>query len=144
MSFRIDRMNVGPWGKIAANFDVVSSEGFSMKGFKLIDGINGLFVSVPSQKGTDDQGNPKYYDTIWIESKELRQELNDLAIQRYNQEKNSNNSESANYNNQNNYSSNNTGTNLSAENPTEQTNQDSSGESNTDNIKSFSDDEVPF
>lgn len=144
MSFRIDRMNVGPWGKIVANFDVVSSEGFSMKGFKLVDGINGLFVSVPSQKGTDEQGNPKYFDTIWIESKELRQELNDLAIETYNQKNNSNNSESVNYNNQNNYSSNNTGTNLSAENPTEQTNQDSSGESNTDNIKSFSDDEVPF
>ena len=144
MSFRIDRMNVGPWGKIVANFDVVSSEGFSMKGFKLVDGINGLFVSVPSQKGTDEQGNTKYYDTIWIESKELRQELNDLAIETYNQKNNSNNSESVNYNNQNNYSSNNTGTNLSAENPTEQTNQDSTGESNTDNIKSFSDDEVPF
>ena len=144
MSFRIDRMNVGPWGKIVANFDVVSSEGFSMKGFKLVDGINGLFVSVPSQKGTDEQGNPKYFDTIWIESKELRQELNDLAIETYNQKNSSNNSASANYNNQNNYSSNNTGTNLSAENPTEQTNQDSSGESNTDNIKSFSDDEVPF
>ena len=144
MSFRIDRMNVGPWGKIVANFDVVSSEGFSMKGFKLVDGINGLFVIVPSQKGTDEQGNPKYFDTIWIESKELRQELNDLAIETYNQKNNSNNSESVSYNNQNNYSSNNTGTNLSAENPTEQTNQDSSGESNTDNIKSFSDDEVPF
>ena len=144
MSFRIDRMNVGPWGKIVANFDVVSSEGFSMKGFKLVDGINGLFVSVPSQKGTDEQGNPKYFDTIWIESKELRQELNDLAIETYNQKNNSNNSESVNYNNQNNYSSNNTGTNLSAENSTEQINQDSSGESNTDNIKSFSDDEVPF
>jgi len=144
MSFRIDRMNVGPWGKVMAYFDVVSSEGFSMKGFKLVDGINGLFVSVPSQKGTDEQGNPKYFDTIWIESKELRQELNDLAIETYNQKNNSNNSESVNYNNQNNYSSNNTGTNLSAENPTEQTNQDSSGESNTDNIKSFSDDEVPF
>ena len=144
MSFRIDRMNVGPWGKIVANFDVVSSEGFSMKGFKLVDGINGLFVSVPSQKGTDEQGNTKYYDTIWIESKELRQELNDLAIETYNQKNNSNNSESVNYNNQNNYSSNNTGTNLSAENSTEQINQDSSGESNTDNIKSFSDDEVPF
>ena len=144
MSFRIDRMNVGPWGKIVANFEVVSSEGFSMKGFKLVDGINGLFVSVPSQKGTDEQGNTKYYDTIWIESKELRQELNDLAIETYNQKNNSNNSESVNYNNQNNYSSNNTGTNLSAENSTEQINQDSSGESNTDNIKSFSDDEVPF
>jgi len=144
MSFKIDRMNVGPWGKIVANFDVVSSEGFSMKGFRLVDGINGLFVSVPSQKGTDEQGNPKYFDTIWIESKELRQELNDLAIETYNQKNNSNNSESVNYNNQNNYSSNNTGTNLSAENSTEQINQDSSGESNTDNIKSFSDDEVPF
>ena len=77
---KIERMNTGSWGKVKAFFDVLSDDGFTIKGFKLIDGINGLFVSMPSRQGTDDQGNPKYFDNVWIESKDLRQELNEVAI----------------------------------------------------------------
>ena len=51
----IDRMNKGSWGKVRAFFDLATSDGFIIKGFKLIEGINGLFVSMPSQKGNDDE-----------------------------------------------------------------------------------------
>ena len=78
---KIERMNKGNWGKVRAFFDLSTSDGFTIKGFKLIEGINGLFVSVPSQKGNDDE----YYDTVWVESKQLREELNSLAIDIYNQ-----------------------------------------------------------
>ena len=37
-------MNKGEWGKIKAFFDLRTDEGFVIKGFKLIHGINGLFV----------------------------------------------------------------------------------------------------
>jgi len=77
---KIERMNKGSWGKVRAFFDLATSDGFIIKGFKLIEGINGLFVSMPSQKGNDDE----YYDTIWVESKQLRDELNTLAINTYN------------------------------------------------------------
>ena len=76
---KIDRMNKVNWGKVRAFFDLVTNEGFTIKGFKLIEGINGLFVSMPSQKGNDDE----YYDTIWVDSKQLRDELNTLAITQY-------------------------------------------------------------
>ena len=56
-------MNKGSWGKIRAFFDLRTEEGFTMKGFKLVEGINGLFVGFPSQKGSDDE----YHDTIWAE-----------------------------------------------------------------------------
>jgi len=72
-------MNKGNWGKVRAFFDLTSQDGFTIKGFKLIEGINGLFVSMPSQKGSDDE----YYDTIWIDSKELREQLNSLAMSEY-------------------------------------------------------------
>ena len=72
-------MNKGNWGKVRAFFDLTTQDGFTIKGFKLIEGINGLFVSVPSQKGNDDE----YYDTVWIESKQLREELSTLAITEY-------------------------------------------------------------
>jgi len=77
---KIERMNKGSWGKVRAFFDLSSEEGFTMKGFKLIEGINGLFVSPPSQKGNDGE----YRDTIWIDSKNLRDQLNQLAINHYN------------------------------------------------------------
>ena len=49
----------GQWGKVKAFFDVENS-GFEMKGFRIIEGINGLFVSMPSRKGTDDEGNEEW------------------------------------------------------------------------------------
>ena len=71
-------MNKGSWGKVRAFFDVMTDEGFTIKGFKIIEGINGLFVSLPSQKGKDDE----YFDTVYVDQ-ELRQELNQLALQTY-------------------------------------------------------------
>ena len=71
-------MNKGSWGKVRAFFDVMTDEGFTIKGFKIIEGINGLFVSLPSQKGKDDE----YFDTVYV-GQELRQELNQLALQTY-------------------------------------------------------------
>jgi len=74
-------MNKGEWGKIKAFFDIETEEGFVVKGFKLVQGINGLFVGFPSQKGNDDE----YYDTVWAE-KDLREELSQMAIDHYGQE----------------------------------------------------------
>ena len=74
-------MNKGEWGKIKAFFDLETEEGFTVKGFKLVQGINGLFVGFPSQKGNDEE----YYDTVWAD-KELRESLSQLAIDYYGQE----------------------------------------------------------
>ena len=74
-------MNKGEWGKIKAFFDLRTEEGFVIKGFKLVQGINGLFVGNPSQKGKDDE----YFDTIYAE-RELKDELSQLAIDYYGQE----------------------------------------------------------
>ena len=53
---------------------IKTSEGFEMKGFKLVNGEKGMFVGAPSQKGKDG----KYYDLVWI-PKELNAELLELA-----------------------------------------------------------------
>ena len=75
---RISRINKGSWGKVRAFFDVETDEGFTMKGFKLIEGINGLFVSMPSEKNKDGD----YQDTVFA-SKQLRQEVNKIALEEY-------------------------------------------------------------
>lgn len=74
-------MNKGNWGKIRAFFDLQTSDGFTIKGFKLVEGINGLFVGFPSQKGNDDE----YYDTVWAD-KDLKDQVNQLAIKAYGQD----------------------------------------------------------
>ena len=74
-------MTKGSWGKIRAFFDLQTQEGFTIKGFKLVEGINGLFVGFPSQKGNDDE----YRDTVWAD-RELKDELTQMAIKEYGQE----------------------------------------------------------
>ena len=74
-------MNKGNWGKIRAFFDLQTEEGFTIKGFKLVEGINGLFVGFPSQKGSDDE----YYDTVWAD-RDIKEQVNQLAIKTYGQD----------------------------------------------------------
>ena len=74
-------MNKGNWGKIRAFFDLQTEEGFIIKGFKLVEGINGLFVGFPSQKGSDDE----YHDTVWAD-RDIKEEVNQLAIKAYGQD----------------------------------------------------------
>lgn len=78
---KIDRMNKGDWGKIKAFFDLITADGFTIKGFKLVDGASGLFVSFPSQKGKDDE----YYDTVWAD-KDVKDQVNKLAIEAFHNE----------------------------------------------------------
>ena len=75
---KIERMNKGSWGKIKAFFDLQTEDGFTIKGFKLVEGTNGLFVGFPSQKGGDDE----YHDTVWVE-KEVREQVIELAKREY-------------------------------------------------------------
>ena len=77
-------MRKGDWGKVKAFFDVSTQEGIVIKGFRLVEGINGLFASMPSRKGSDEQGNDKWFDTVWIESRALRETLNQEAINAFN------------------------------------------------------------
>ena len=74
-------MNKGNWGKIRAFFDLQTEDGFIIKGFKLVEGINGLFVGFPSQKSSDDE----YHDTVWAD-RDIKEQVNQLAIKAYGQD----------------------------------------------------------
>ena len=75
---KISRMNKGEWGKVRAFFDL-EIEGLTIKGFKVVQGIDGLFVGFPSQK--DKEG--EYKDTVYAD-KTLKQKINQLALDYYN------------------------------------------------------------
>ena len=123
----------GQWGKVKAYFDVENG-GFEIKGFRLVEGINGLFVSMPSRKGTDENGNDKWFDTVWIESKNQREELNTIALSEFN---NTGSSDGTTSNNMNMQSDATSGENIKSDNITSETNNDSPA-------PAFSDDDIPF
>tara|TARA_R110002012_G_scaffold98537_4_gene236195 strand:- start:290 stop:580 length:291 start_codon:yes stop_codon:yes gene_type:complete len=78
---KINRMHKGNYGKIKAFFDVETSEGFIIKGFKIIEG-DGLFVGMPSVK--DKEG--EYQNTVYM-SKEDKVKFTKLAVDFYNDNK---------------------------------------------------------
>ena len=78
----ITRMNKGEWGKTIAFFDVITKEGFTIKGFRLVQGDNGIFVRFPSQQ--DKEG--EYRNTVWAE-KEVSESLLKLAKTHYDEDK---------------------------------------------------------
>ena len=78
---KIENMKKGDWGKIKAFFDIVTEEGFTMKGFKLVEGVNGLFAGFPSQQGKDGE----YYDSVWADH-ELKDQVTSAAVKIYNGE----------------------------------------------------------
>ena len=72
-------MRKGDWNKTKAFFSVMTSEGIIIKNFKLVNGINGLFVSMPS---TFSKKDDKWYDDVKM-SEELKDELEKLALKEY-------------------------------------------------------------
>ncbi len=60
----------GDWGKVRAYFTIKIGDGIYIGGFKLIEGVNGLFVASPSQK--DKEGN---FKDLVIMNREVRDKL---------------------------------------------------------------------
>ena len=77
---RIHRMN----GKTPtkAFCDLLILDTFIVKGLKIVEGKNGLFLSMPSEQGKDG----KWYDTFFPVSKEMRKGLEELVLESYNEE----------------------------------------------------------
>lgn len=59
----------------------VSFGGVVVKGLRIVDGNNGLFVSMPRHQGKDG----KWYNTVYPSTKEIHQQLSDLVLAAYNE-----------------------------------------------------------
>lgn len=64
---------------LRAFFDVETNDNIILKGFRLMNGSKGLFISSPAEKGKDG----KYYETI-ILPPEARNSIQKIAIEEYN------------------------------------------------------------
>jgi DNA-binding cell septation regulator SpoVG len=80
-------LNMKPYSgsnNLKAFFDIETSEGIIVKGFKIADSKNGLFVGVPSEQDKNDQN--KYWDKV-ILPKETKDKLTAMALDEYQQQK---------------------------------------------------------
>ena len=64
--------------KLKAFVDV-SLGGIVVKGLRIVDGNNGLFVSMPRHQGKDG----KWYSTVYPTTKEIQKQLSDLVLAAY-------------------------------------------------------------
>ncbi|MCX5699483.1 MAG: SpoVG family protein [Candidatus Omnitrophica bacterium] len=60
-------------------FADVSFSGVLIKGFSVVDGVKGLFVSMPRHQGKDG----KWRDTVTPSTKELKQQLSEVVLEAY-------------------------------------------------------------
>ena len=57
----------------------ISLAGIMIKGLRIVNGKNGLFLGMPRHQGKDG----KWYPTVYPATKEIQQELSDLVLQAY-------------------------------------------------------------
>lgn len=69
-------------GQLKAFADIVVGGLFAVKGFRVVDGKKGLFVSMPSEIGKDG----KWYETFRPMTDAAKTELNKVILGAYNQE----------------------------------------------------------
>ncbi|MFC1590649.1 septation protein SpoVG family protein [Candidatus Omnitrophota bacterium] len=66
-------------GKTKAFCDISLSDTFIVKGLRIVEGKNGIFVSMPREPGKDG----KWYMTFIPLKKEIREELDRIVLEAY-------------------------------------------------------------
>ena len=68
-------------GAIKAFCDIIVSNTMLIKGIRIMEGQNGLFIRMPAKRGKDG----KWYESIRPMSKEVRNSLNETIIKAFNE-----------------------------------------------------------
>ena len=69
-------------GSLKAYCDLAIEDRFLIKGLRVVEGKNGLFVSMPRQQGKDG----KWYDNVSALTKEMKVEVGRVVLEAYQQE----------------------------------------------------------
>lgn len=82
LNLKVDRIfQTTNGGATKAFVDLSINEVLVIKGFRVVDGKNGLFVSLPQEQGKD----KRWYDNIRCLSNELRFEIDQKILSAYNE-----------------------------------------------------------
>ncbi|MDP8299836.1 MAG: SpoVG family protein [Candidatus Tantalella remota] len=68
-------------GALKAFCDLLILDTFLVKGLRVVQGKDGLFLGMPQEKGRDD----KWYETFYPVSREMRTGLQELVLESYNE-----------------------------------------------------------
>ena len=80
MDIRSEVYVVGnPTNKVVGTATIIIDECFVVKGFKIFDGANGFFVSMPNKKAQDGE----YKDIAFPITKEAREQITSTVLQEY-------------------------------------------------------------
>ena len=79
MDISVKINKISTTGSVKATASVTIGECFGVRGVKVMEGKNGLFINMPSYKGSDD----KYKDICFPTTAEFRQELSDAVVDAY-------------------------------------------------------------
>ena len=80
MEIKIYRMaKVVKESNVKAFIDVIIDNDLIVKGFRLVEGKEGMFLANPSEKGTDN----KYFDTARFANDETKKTVEKLAIEKF-------------------------------------------------------------
>jgi stage V sporulation protein G len=61
--------------------DIIVNDAFLIKGIKVLDGKNGLFVSMPQEQAKD----KKWYDSVRCLTQEVREQITEVCLSVYNE-----------------------------------------------------------
>lgn len=71
-------------GNRLAVANITLDDAFVVRGLGVMNSSKGIFVTMPSQKGVDKNGNTQYYDSAFPLSKELRDSISNTVLGAYN------------------------------------------------------------
>ena len=82
LNFKVTRLHrLDGEGSLKAFVDIALNESLLLKGLRIVEGRNGLFVSMPREKGKDN----RWYETVHPMSKEIKGEISSAILSAYNQ-----------------------------------------------------------
>ena len=77
---KVEFFHLKKGGKVKAFAAVTFNKVLTVKGFKIVEGDDGLFVGKPSTLNTKDD---KWYDNIFVKSKDAWQAIQDTIVAEY-------------------------------------------------------------
>lgn len=81
LSFKVTRMHrLDGEGSLKAYVDIALNESLLLKGLRIVEGRQGLFVSMPREKGKDN----RWYETVHPMSKQVKELIANAILSVYN------------------------------------------------------------
>ena len=83
LNIKVIKVHPVTGGNLKAYIDICIDDALIIKGLRVMDGKNGLFVALPSVKNKNDE---KYYETVSCTNQEVKDDLTSTVLVAYKNE----------------------------------------------------------